>query len=222
MIGTVDIALSLDRTEDEYRKTLYSIRDDMERLKGLVSNLLLFSKAEAELAELPRTEVYLDHIVYRAVEDITYRYPTRNIHVTLLTNHHATQDADTTWRLIGHEDLLFIAVLNILDNACKYSQPDTSIFVELSATSDALSCTIRDHGMGISEKHIALLTQPFYRIEEQRSVQGSGIGLALVHTIILAHHGTLTIESTTASQTQPTPQSDYGTTVCITLPYGMT
>ncbi len=108
--------------------------------------------------------------------------------------------------------LLGQAVVNLIDNALKYSELDTQVLVSAGADSGRVTIAVRDHGRGIDERHIPRLFERFYRVDKARSrkLGGTGLGLAIVKHIVQAHHGEVTVES----------EIGKGSTFTIQLPPG--
>ncbi|CAK8718352.1 histidine kinase [Candidatus Electronema halotolerans] len=94
-------------------------------------------------------------------------------------------------------DLLEQAVVNLLDNAIKYSQPQSRVILGAAQDKDELLLTVQDFGCGISSEHHARLFERFYRVDKARSCKlgGTGLGLAIAKHIVQAHHGTIRVES---------------------------
>ena len=90
------------------------------------------------------------------------------------------------------------AVVNLLDNAIKYSDSGKIVRVEASQKDDKIIMTVRDQGCGIDKKHLPRLFERFYRVDKARSRQlgGTGLGLAIAKHIVQAHGGHLSVEST--------------------------
>jgi signal transduction histidine kinase len=107
----------------------------------------------------------------------------------------------------GDDYLLKVAVSNIMENGCKYSQ-NHSVDVKLKHLENSIEIIFEDHGIGIPEAEINKVFEPFYRGANTLPVPGTGIGLALVSQIIKNHNGTIRLES----------QLNKGTTVTISLP----
>jgi signal transduction histidine kinase len=114
--------------------------------------------------------------------------------------------------LRGDAEALETAVLNLLDNAVKYSRERVQVEVEMGAHGDGQAfLRVRDHGVGISRAHLAIIFKRFYRIgtEVRRSRPGTGLGLFIVKSVVKGHHGTVAAESA---------GPDRGSTFTITLP----
>ncbi len=115
-------------------------------------------------------------------------------------------------RLAGDPQALEIAVLNLLDNAVKYSKDKVQIEVETWADADGLAhVRVRDYGIGMSRTHLPFIFTRFYRIgaEVRRSRTGTGLGLFIVRSIVKGHRGTISADS---------PGPDRGSTFTMTLP----
>jgi signal transduction histidine kinase len=99
----------------------------------------------------------------------------------------------------------------LLDNAIKYSPPDTQIVVDNKIKADCIKITIKDQGIGISSNDLPHLFDRFYRADLARSkatTPGFGLGLAIAKKIIDLHHGSIMVKS----------QIDHGSTFIINLP----
>ncbi len=93
--------------------------------------------------------------------------------------------------------LLEQAVVNLLDNAIKYSDPQNTVHLETGHSGKEVRIRVRDHGIGIEKKHLPRLFERFYRVDKSRSRAGggTGLGLAIVKHIAQAHGGQVTVES---------------------------
>ncbi|RYY52045.1 MAG: HAMP domain-containing histidine kinase, partial [Chitinophagaceae bacterium] len=107
----------------------------------------------------------------------------------------------------GNEELLFTAFRNIVVNACKYSS-DHHAVVSLTLTGKAFVIEVSDRGIGMADAEMKKIFQPFYRIQESRSVPGFGLGLSLANRIIRLHKGTVNVTS----------EKGIGTTFTVALP----
>ncbi len=88
-------------------------------------------------------------------------------------------------------------MVNILDNAIKYSEKESTVYVECSSMEKEIIISIRDQGIGIPKEHLPRLFERFYRVDKARSrkLGGTGLGLAIVKHIIHTHGGYVTVES---------------------------
>ena len=96
--------------------------------------------------------------------------------------------------------LLEQAVINLLDNAIKYSEPGSEVQVLASQFFDEVTITVSDRGCGITAEHLPRIFERFYRVDKARSrkLGGTGLGLAIVKHIVQAHRGRVTVKSTPA------------------------
>jgi two-component system phosphate regulon sensor histidine kinase PhoR len=94
--------------------------------------------------------------------------------------------------------LLEQALVNLVDNAIKYSPEGTDVEVTLEAEGDQARITVRDQGPGIARHHLPRLFERFYRVDKARSrkMGGTGLGLAIVKHIVQAHGGDVSVDST--------------------------
>ena len=94
--------------------------------------------------------------------------------------------------------LLEQAVVNLLDNAVKYSEPEREVVITASSDGREIRIDVADHGIGIERKHLPRIFERFYRVDKARSraVGGTGLGLSIVKHIAQAHGGHVSVEST--------------------------
>ena len=101
-------------------------------------------------------------------------------------------------------------MVNLLDNAIKYSNSEAAIEVRAACEGAELVIRVKDQGCGIEAQHLPRLFERFYRVDKARSRElgGTGLGLAIVRHIALAHRGSVSVESTVG----------VGSTFCLRLP----
>ena len=111
---------------------------------------------------------------------------------------------------IGDADMFRQLVINLADNAIKYTEPNGKVKVRLEEEEDAVILSIQDTGIGIAEDHLPRLFERFYRVDKSRNraMGGTGLGLAIVKHITIAFDGTIQVES----------EKGKGTTFTVTLP----
>jgi len=186
--------LEMDRVpNDEKRKEYYNIiHHETERLSRLVNNILNFSHIEAGKKQYAFLQTDLNGIV-RGVLD-TYAFNLKqnrfDVHVDLF---------DTLPAIRADEEALTEAIINLVDNAIKYSMvkghEERTIEIKTGVVSDDVYVEIADRGIGISTEENEKIFSPFYRIQDGlvQNVKGTGLGLALVKHIIEAHDGRITV-----------------------------
>ncbi|XOF33191.1 MAG: ATP-binding protein [Candidatus Electrothrix sp. YB6] len=107
-------------------------------------------------------------------------------------------ECDAALRAEINADLLGQAVINLLDNAIKYSKTESMVTVRAEQKADEVVIAVEDSGCGIAREHLPRLFERFYRVDKARSCKlgGTGLGLAITKHIILAHQGTISVDST--------------------------
>lgn len=119
------------------------------------------------------------------------------------------QPCDSGLILSADEHLLQIALLNLIDNACKYSSPGSIIEVFVKRGADYTGICIKDHGFGIPVHELESVLEPYKRADQEESViQGAGLGLAFVNHIVSLHNGRIKIDS----------EPEMGTSITLWLP----
>ena len=182
---------------------LEMMENDTDRLIRLVNDLLLLSRLDAEALVLEREAVDLAGLVEAAVNRLRPAVEAAGLSLGV----EAPAPAPTAW---ADPDRLEQVLLNLLDNAIKYSRPGGRIPVTLSGRPAQLRVT--DQGIGIPAADLARVGQRFYRADKARSRAqgGSGLGLAIARALVEAHGGQLRLDS----------EEGQGTTVTVTLPEG--
>jgi two-component system OmpR family sensor kinase len=166
-----------------------SIKAQTQRLSRLVADLRKL--AELETRPIERSAVNLSAVIEEAVA-ITQDGPEadqRSITLSL---------PQAPWPLPevqGDEDLLLLALLNLLGNAVKFSEPGATVEVRAFEDADMVTIEVADTGPGIPESEVPFVWQELYRGHGARGVPGSGLGLALVRAITERHGGQVTIRS---------------------------
>ncbi|KAB2349088.1 HAMP domain-containing sensor histidine kinase [Actinomadura rudentiformis] len=148
-------------------RMLVSVKAQMQELSSLVGDLLELARPEQE--EPVQEEVGLHEVVERAVERARLRGP--GLHIQAETK---------PWYVHGDSGSLERAVVNLLDNAVKFSPPDGTVEVRLADG----ELTVRDHGPGIDPEDLPHVFERFWRSTSARSLPGSGLGLSIVSRIV--------------------------------------
>ncbi|MBU0984244.1 MAG: PAS domain-containing protein [candidate division Zixibacteria bacterium] len=189
---------------DDTRRFLAIINKQANRLGAIVEDLLTLSRlendAEHDRLELRRGSVRA--VLTAAVQACSSAAAARNI--TLETD--CPGDLEVPMNSLRLEQ----AVVNLIDNAIKYSDEGSSVWIEAGRDDERLYIAVRDRGIGIDRKHHPRLFERFYRVDRARSREhgGTGLGLAIVKHIMLAHRGSVEVESAV----------DQGSTFRLTIP----
>lgn len=187
----LDVVLQKERDTDDYRKVLVSVKEDVKELNILIRTLLEIAKASGSAPGLELTEVRVDELLLRMPVEMKKISPRYNV---VLEFAEFPEDESAS-AIYGNEPLLFIAIKNMVYNACKYSSNATAIVI-LSFTDKSIIVKVQDNGMGMDEHDLKNIFEPFYRGSKQHSqVPGAGLGLALVRHIVRLHNGYVTVTS---------------------------
>jgi two-component system phosphate regulon sensor histidine kinase PhoR len=178
-----------DPVEEE--RFLNIINKHTSRLESIIEDLLNLSKIEREdeRDEIIFTEGKIIDVLSNAIEMCQDKADAKHIEIIL------SCPEDTIAKMDAQ--LLEQAMINLLDNALKYSEPGRSISIKASQTEDELIISVLDQGCGIDKKHLPRLFERFYRVDKARSrkLGGTGLGLAIVKHISQAHGGSVSVES---------------------------
>lgn len=178
-----------DVGDDVRRQSLALSKDEAQRMARLLNDMLELGRLETA-PELIRRPVDLVALVEDVVLQSTPRASELGMALSL--------EAESPLPFVSASaDRLRQVVLNLLDNAFKYARPGDRVTISLQQTPDGVTCAVCDTGPGISPEHLPHVARRFYRAAPQ-SVEGSGLGLALVAEILRRHESELVIESPVA------------------------
>ncbi|MEM7350433.1 MAG: HAMP domain-containing sensor histidine kinase [Acidobacteriota bacterium] len=185
------------------REYLQLIARENERLSHLVESFLTFSRLERGELRLTRRPLDPRELVRSAAEAIEERVVSAGGTMDL-------QLADPLPRIEGDRDTLLSALLNLLDNACKFSPEGPRIVLRAEAASGQVCLAVRDRGIGLAPRARRRVFERFYQADQRLSRQGGGcgLGLSIVRRIVAAHGGSVEVES----------QLGQGSTFTIRLP----
>ncbi|MCB2406573.1 sensor histidine kinase [Hymenobacter lucidus] len=189
VLGTLETASAYDTELPTAKRSIDSAVEEIQKIIDLTNGLLVLAKADD--TSFRRAHVSLDDVVLQAVATCRARYPGRTVQVEFGTWPESVEDV---FGVLGNAQLLETAVLNLLDNACKYSDQAVSVTLGYEARPTIL-LTIADTGPGLSAQEVSRMLEPLYRGENGRDKPGYGLGLAITHKIIQVHAGQLTITS---------------------------
>jgi signal transduction histidine kinase len=186
------------RREEFYR----TMDQDLQRLNATI-NTVLNAALYTDRPIADPQPLDLAKLVGRAIDLTRTRYQ--------LEPEAMTYEGPSSLRVSGDAAALETAVLNLLDNAVKYSVDRPLVEIEAGSNDGQAFLRVRDQGVGISRAHLPFIFNRFYRIgpEVRRSRAGTGLGLFIVRAVIKGHRGTVHAES---------PGPDRGSTFTITLP----
>jgi two-component system phosphate regulon sensor histidine kinase PhoR len=176
----------LDR--DKQKEIIRNAIGDTDRLNNLVSTILLATQIESSVYSINREEAdlsqYITDVMKQTIASFNYN---QKIVLTIAPAISMRIDV-TNFRSV---------ILNLFENAIKYSAEDTTITVALKKSNNKIVLSVADEGVGIPDKEKVSIFQKFYRIgnEETRSTKGTGLGLYIVKYLVEQHDGTITVKN---------------------------
>jgi signal transduction histidine kinase len=212
--GNIDL---LQRMGGADRASLNAIQSETERMIRLVGDLLLLAQVDAGLP-LRRQVIALDQLASEVVRQV--QVISGDVRVSLQT------DVNEPLCVDGDPDRLRQLLLNLIDNAIKYTSADSVVHVRLTRENGTARLDVSDNGPGISPEHllpgpdgVPLIFERFYRVEKSRtrsaagssngrSGSGTGLGLSIAYWIVQAHAGRIEVSSSVGQ----------GTTFTVWLP----
>jgi heavy metal sensor kinase len=189
--GETEVALGKSRSTGEYRESLTLIQDEAERLSRIVEDLFILAGQPLDMPPvLVRKQLSLNELLNQCVRAAQVLAIQKNLDLRI-------DSGSTPMVLKGDDELLKRMVLNLLDNAVKYTPEGGEIAVELVKQNGNAQIVVRDTGIGIPEMDQPHVFDRFYRVDKarSRSLGGAGLGLSIVRWIVEAHEGKIDIVS---------------------------
>jgi two-component system phosphate regulon sensor histidine kinase PhoR len=176
---------------EDAERFLAIIAKQADRLSAIIEDLMTLARIEqeAEKNQVPLRQCRILGVLEEAVRDCQPKIAEKNISIKL----DCRDDVSATI----NPQLLEQAIVNLLDNAIKYSDPEGVIEIDVKQANAGTTISVRDYGCGIAKEHLPRLFERFYRVDKARSRElgGTGLGLAIVKHIAQAHGGSITVES---------------------------
>ena len=191
LMAELDLSLQKERTEQQYQMSIWNALQDARRMTKLIDGLLNLAKADYQKEQIKMQEIRLDELLLDAREFILRAHP--EYHIELIFEQEEADD-DRQITVMGNPYLLNIAFSNLVENNCKYSA-DHSSFIQISYWNEWAIVRLSDDGIGLSEADKQNLFTLFYRGEQEKMIEGHGIGMALSQKIIRLHQGNITVHS---------------------------
>jgi two-component system phosphate regulon sensor histidine kinase PhoR len=175
---------------ERQQEALDIIANETERLSALITRLLDWARMEAGRMRYERRPVPVEVLVDRALEALAPQLLHQPAEIVC--------DVPATLpNVAGDEEALVGALVDVLQNAHKYTGPEKKITVSARAVEDGVAIRVADNGPGIPEPEQKRIFEKFYRAKDplDRTIEGSGLGLAMVKHILQAHGGKVSVES---------------------------
>lgn len=200
IIGFSDSLISMPLTEEKRMEASHEIHEAALRTERLSQKMMQLI-AMADCPVLVKRRLSVDDLFQQIQSMMQEALANKELSLSVHTESDFLQ---------GDADLIICLLTNLIDNAIKASQPGQEISVTASESDTTYQLAVSDHGSGIPADKVALVTEPFYRVDKARSrkMGGAGLGLSLCQMIAQAHGDSLQIESTV----------DVGTTITMAWP----
>ncbi|TAK64374.1 MAG: hypothetical protein EPO24_03395 [Bacteroidetes bacterium] len=184
--------LEMDRIKQEEKKREYysTILQETERLTRLINNILDFSKMEAGKKQYNSNEIDLNSIISEILDTYYYHLESEGFETKV-------ELQQSLPIMQGDKEAIAEAIMNVLDNAIKYSSSTKEIRVATGVSGKTMFVEIEDKGIGIAAEHHKKIFENFFRVSSGlvHNVKGSGLGLALVKHIMDGHNGRVIVKS---------------------------
>lgn len=185
----VEVILQKDRSADEYKQVLFSVREDVTQMRQLTKSLLEIAKTGSQ-GGIELNEVRVDEVLMKAMADVKKLNTEYNVELEF----GEFPEDEKDFVVFGNSELLYIAVKNLIENGCKYSS-DKRTAVDLTFAHHKIFIQVVNRGSVIAVEDIPQIFQPFYRGAGTGNTRGFGLGLALAQRIISLHKGTIFVVS---------------------------
>jgi PAS domain S-box-containing protein len=202
ILGSVETALTPGLTPEEIRFLLDNASEGARSMEGIITNLLELSRAQADRLKLEHVAVSLGMIAENVISQVKLFHPMHRYSLE------AVLDIPTiTGDPVRIERILY----NLIDNAAKYSPPNSPVKVMMERRIDDVAISVTDQGRGIPMDRLGELFEPFQRlVDSSENAKGLGLGLVVCKRLVEAHGGSIGVQS----------EPGKGTTFTFTLPLG--
>jgi two-component system heavy metal sensor histidine kinase CusS len=188
LMTETQVALSRQRSADEYQRILESNTEEFERMTRMISDMLLLAKAESNLVVPVQETVHLAAEVRALFDYYDAVAEEKGLQLTLQGDGEVTADQLMLRRALG----------NLLSNAVRHSTANTMVHVNITTSPEMVSICMTNTGDAIPREYLERVFDRFFRVDHsrQRSTEGTGLGLAITKSIVVSHGGTISAAST--------------------------
>ncbi|AFK03594.1 integral membrane sensor signal transduction histidine kinase [Emticicia oligotrophica DSM 17448] len=187
----IDITLLQKRTPEIYEESLKSLQEDTRTLTQLTNTLLNLASTVVNAEAIQRTPIRMDELLWDAKSQLKKWHEDYQINIDFSD----FPEEEESLMFNGNEASLKVAFMNLMDNACKFSESH-SVFVSFSANTQRIMISFFNQGPVIPATDLPYIFRPFYRSNATaNSVKGHGVGLAIVAQITKLHNGSVDVIS---------------------------
>jgi signal transduction histidine kinase len=178
------------RDEAQAKEYLRLTAKENERLSRMIDNFLTFSRMERNKVAFTLVDARPAAIASDAIESARTKFAAHNCHLTV-------DIADDLPEIQADHDAMVTVLVNLLDNACKYTTDDKRISLRIYPDDGFVCFAVSDNGIGLARRHLRRIFDRFYQVDSSlaRKAEGCGLGLSIVKFIVDAHKGKITVES---------------------------
>lgn len=182
----LETIIKRDLKPEQQQHLIQNTLKETKRLDALCNNILLASQLDMGQYETNKQIVDLSNITVQCVQSFEERYANRQCIASIASN----------IQMQGEPLLLQLMINNLLDNANKYAEAGTPIYIDLDQTAAQIVLSVKDEGLGIALEERAKVFEKFYRVgaEQTRKTKGTGLGLYLCKKIVTFHSGTILVK----------------------------
>jgi signal transduction histidine kinase len=188
--GQIEVALMSQKDIAEYKAVLSSILEDIKSLNHLTNGLFELAHADMDISRFRMGKVRLDELLWQTRHDLLKRKPSYKI----LIDTTGFPEEEATLTILGNEHLIRSLLINLMDNACKFS-PNKQVKVFFTFSERHVNISFEDEGIGISEEDLEKVSQPFHRGSNTKGIPGHGLGLSLCFKIAAIHRAEMKVDS---------------------------
>jgi signal transduction histidine kinase len=200
MRGELELVAAAARANPDIDQAVANALEEMTRLSGIVDSLITLSRMESLWGKRTHVPVDLMALTQETIEQMVLLAEEKNISLTRPQGDPVT--------VAGDRERLKQVLVNLIDNAIKYTPVGRHVTVQVGATADTGFVLVEDNGIGIDPAHHDKVFDRFYRVTPDRGEQGAGLGLAIVKSICHAHGGAIVLNSVPG----------FGSAFCMEIP----
>lgn len=186
ILSQCELSLEEEQDKDAYADALRLIQRQGKKMSVLINDMLMMTRMEQRRESIRMMQLDYSSLCASVCEDLRL-IREKNIELSWQLEEGVT--------IVGNKELLQRLLVNLITNAYRYGKEHGHIQVALKQTQTEVRLSVADDGMGIAQEQLAHIWQRFYQADASRSMQGSGLGLAMVQEIAQLHHGCMKVES---------------------------
>lgn len=184
----------------EEKKIIFKLNDSLKECKSTLDSLYFYNKIKVNKVRPRLTLTDINMVLKNAIQDIESSLA--------LKGHQVILELEPLFPIPLDEQLFKRAVLNVIENAIKFSPSKSKILISSEEIGDKILVQVADQGPGIKKSTLSNIFQPYFRSEDHKNIPGTGLGLYITESFIGFHGGKVEVDSVEGS----------GTTFTFTLP----